>query len=222
VGIVAKEDTGAGIVMMIMFVGMVFAAGLRGSLFLRLAGIFVVMIPVLYRFLDDYQKDRITAFLHPNNFSNTATYQVHQSKIAIGSGGIFGKGIGNGTIKESGFLPVAESDFIFSIICEELGFLGGVAVIALYSILLFRMWRVVRNAREVYGALLVVGFLCMLGFQMFEKIGMTMGIMPVTGITLPFLSSGGTSVMANMAIIGIVISVGVTTKIKSYKHVVTD
>lgn len=221
IGLVGSVDMGSGIVMMAIFIGMVFVAGLRGSLLLRLSGIFVILIPVFYRFLGSYQQDRITAFLHPDNFDTDATYQVHQSKIAIGSGGFFGKGLGNGTIKSSGFLPVQESDFIYSIICEELGFLGGGLVIALYFIMLFRMWVVVRRSREVYSALVVVGFICMLGFQIFENVGMVMGLMPVTGITLPFLSQGGTSALADMMIIGIVLGIGAENKVKSYKRIQT-
>ena len=145
-----------------------------------------------------------------------------QSKIAIGSGGIFGKGLGNGTIKESGFLPIQESDFIFAIICEELGFVGGAAVITLYGIMIWRIWRIIARSKEVYGSMLSVGFLCMFGFQIFENIGMTMGVMPVTGITLPFLSAGGSSIVANMIAIGMIVGVGVRSKIRTYKYISTN
>ncbi|MDR0852123.1 MAG: rod shape-determining protein RodA [Clostridiales Family XIII bacterium] len=221
IGLVAYIDMGAGIILGVIFVGMVFAAGIRSKVFLRLAVAFIIAIPIIYRFLAPHQKERFEAFLHPENTEIEATYQVMQSKIAIGSGGIFGKGLGHGTIKESGFLPVQESDFIFSIVCEELGFVGGTAVIFVYGIMLWRVWRVVANAREVFGALLVVGFLCMFGFQIFENIGMTMGVMPITGITLPFLSAGGSSVFANMVAIGIILGVGARSKVRSYKHIST-
>jgi rod shape determining protein RodA len=222
IGLVAYIDMGAGLIMGFVFVGMVFAAGLKGSLFLKLAGVFVLMVPVLYRFMQPHQKERFEAFLHPDNTKIEATYQVTQSKVAIGSGGFFGKGLGNGTIKESGFLPVQESDFIYSIICEELGFVGGASVVALYTIMILRIWRIIAGAKEVFGALMVAGFLCMFGFQIFENIGMTMGLMPITGITLPFLSAGGSSVVVNMIAIGLIIGVGVRSRVRTYKHIHTD
>jgi rod shape determining protein RodA len=217
--LMAAIDMGAGIIAFFIFVGMVFAAGLRGRLFGELAAAFIISIPLVYRFLKPHQKERFEAFLHPANTEIEATYQLFQSKVAIGSGGLFGKGLGNGTIKESNFLPVQESDFIYSIICEELGFVGGMAVIAMYAVFLQRIWRTVTRTHEVFGALACVGFLCMFGFQIFENIGMTMGLMPITGITLPFLSAGGTSVVANMIGVGIVLGISVRSKTKTYKHI---
>jgi rod shape determining protein RodA len=219
---VAYIDTGAGIVVFFVFIGMVFAAGLRGRLFGELAAVFLVSIPIIYRFLKPYQKNRFEAWLHPANTELEEAYQALQSKTAIGSGGLFGKGLGNGTIKESRFLPVQESDFIYSIICEELGFVGGMAVIALYAIFLQRIWRTAAHAHEAFDALICVGFLCMFGFQIFENIGMTMGVMPITGITLPFMSAGGTSVMANMIGVGLVLGISIRTKTKTYKHISTE
>ncbi|MDR1292057.1 MAG: FtsW/RodA/SpoVE family cell cycle protein, partial [Clostridiales Family XIII bacterium] len=134
-----------------------------------------------------------------------------------GSGGIGGKGLGNGTIKE--LLPVPESDFIFSIICEELGFIGGFLVLALFFVMLTRIWRAIADAKEYFSGLLCVGFMCMFGFQIFENIGMTIGIMPITGITLPFVSAGGTSVMANMIAIGLIVGCGMRSRERTYKHI---
>jgi rod shape determining protein RodA len=114
---------------------------------------------------------------------------------------------------------VAESDFIFSTICEELGFIGGFAVIALYFFMLTRIWRAVADAKEYFSGLLCVGFMCMFGFQIFENIGMTMGVMPITGITLPFVSAGGTSVMANMIAVGLIVGSGMRSRERTYKHV---
>jgi rod shape determining protein RodA len=221
IGLVAYIDMGAGIIMGFVFVGMVFAAGLKGGLFLRLGGVFILLIPVVYRFMRPHQKERFEAFLHPDNTKIEATYQVTQSKVAIGSGGLYGKGLGKGTIKESGFLPVQESDFIYSVICEELGFLGGVTVICLYAVMLLRVWRIIANAREVFSALIAAGFLCMFGFQIFENIGMTMGVMPITGITLPFLSAGGSSVVVNMIAIGLILGIGVRSRTRTYKYIRT-
>lgn len=207
IGIVAVEDTGAGIVMMFMHIGLIFVAGLKTGLFVRLVGAFVILVPILYRFLDDYQKDRFTAFLHPDNLEMQATMQVRNAKLAIGNGGFFGKGFREGTIKQSDLLPVQESDFIFPIICEEFGLFGGLGIIALYLVFISRIWFTIAKATEMYGALICAGFMCMFGFQIFENIGMTLGIMPITGITLPFLSAGGTSIIANMIAIGLILGI---------------
>jgi rod shape determining protein RodA len=206
IALVAYIDMGAGIVIAIIFIGMVFAAGIRGWLFLRIVAVVVLIFPIGYRFLEDHQKSRFEAWMHPDDPLINETYQPYQSKIAIGSGGLSGKGLGNGTVKE--FLPVPESDFIFSMICEELGLLGGLAIVALFFLMLTRIWRAIADAKEYFSGLLCVGFMCMFGFQIFENIGMTMGVMPITGITLPFLSAGGTSVMANMIAIGLIVGCG--------------
>jgi rod shape determining protein RodA len=210
--IVLKEDLGSALVYMVVWLFMVFFAGIDYKILFKSIIAAVVALPVVYNFLGDYQKDRIEAFLHPDNLSLPGNYQVWQSKVAIGSGGFFGKGIFNGTQKELDFIPVQQSDFIFSVVVEELGFLGGALVILIYSLLLYRLIAIVRDALDWYGALIVVGFTAMFLFQIFENIAMTMGIMPVTGITLPFLSGGGTSVLASMISIGIVLNVGINSK----------
>jgi rod shape determining protein RodA len=220
IALVAYIDMGAGIVIAVIFIGMIFAAGLRGGLFLRIVAVVILIFPIGYRFLEDHQKSRFNAWMHPDDTTLEETYQLQQSKLAIGSGRIWGKGLGNGTIKE--FLPVPESDFIFSMICEELGFLGGFAVVALFFLMLTRIWRAVADAKEYFSGLLCVGFMCMFGFQIFENIGMTMGITPITGITLPFLSAGGTSVMANMIAIGLIVGCGMRSRERIYKHVDSD
>jgi rod shape determining protein RodA len=217
IALVAYIDMGAGIVIAVIFIGMVFAAGIRGSLFLRIVGVVAMLFPIGYRFLEPHQKQRFVAFMDQDNMDLKENYQLHQSKLAIGSGGISGKGLGNGTIKE--FLPVPESDFIFAMICEEFGFIGGFIVVALFFVMLTRIWRAIADAKEYFSGLLCVGFMCMFGFQIFENIGMSIGIMPITGITLPFVSSGGTSVMANMIAIGLIVGCGMRSRERTYKHV---
>lgn len=212
IGIVVLEDLGAGIVMAFMFVGMIFYAGLDGKIFLRLAAAFAISLPIIYRFLQGHQKRRIDAWLHQDSTTIPEVYQVTQSKIAIGSGGLFGTGLFNGTQKELDFVPVKESDFIYSVICEELGFVGGAFVVAVYTAFIIRIWKIATEAKELYGSLIAVGFMCMFGFQAFENIAMTMGMMPITGITLPFISSGGTSIVANMVALGLILSVGIRSK----------
>lgn len=210
--VVLKEDLGSALVYIVMWIFMVFFAGIDYKLFIKSALVSLAAIPVIYRFLDDYQKERIEAFLHPENLSLSGNYQVWQSKVAIGSGGLWGKGLFHGTQKSLDFIPVQQSDFIFSVVVEELGFIGGAAVILIYGLLMARFTRIIRESVDLYGALIVVGFTAMFLFQAFENIAMTMGIMPVTGITLPFLSGGGTSVIASMISVGVIINVGINSK----------
>lgn len=210
--IVLKDDLGSALVYMSIWIFMVFFAGIDYKILIKSIIGVACAIPIAYNFLDDYQKDRIEAFLHPDNLSLPGNYQVWQSKVAMGSGGFFGKGLFNGTQKEMDFIPVQESDFIFAVIVEELGFIGGFFVILLYGGLLFRMVNIIRDALDWYGALIVTGFTAMFIFQVFENIAMTMGIMPVTGITLPLLSSGGTSVIATLMGLGVVLNVGINSK----------
>ena len=207
VALAAYIDMGAGIVLFVMLVCMIFAAGLRAGLVVRLGIVFLILVPVVYRFLEPHQKERFAAFLHPEDFSIDAVHQVYQAKVAIGNGGMFGRGYRQGIIKESGLLPVQDSDFIFPILCEEFGFVGGIVLLALYVILLVRVWWTIAKATELFGALIAVGFMCMFAFQVFENIGMSLGLMPVTGITLPFISAGGSSVVASMIAVGLIMSV---------------
>lgn len=214
--IILKEDLGTAVVMCFMTVVMIFTAGVDYKLFAKLGGVFMISMPILYRFMASHQKERIDAFLHPENLNLAGNYQVYNSKIAIGSGGIFGKGLFAGTQKELKFLPVQKSDFIFSVIAEELGMIGGAVVILLYAVFLYRMLKIADNAKDMYGSLIVIGILSMFCFQIFENIAMAMGIMPVTGITLPFISYGGSSVVANMVALAIVLNVGIRSKIINF------
>lgn len=216
IAIVLKEDLGSALVFIVMWIFMIFFAGIDYKVFFQCAGLTAAMIPIAYRFLGDYQKDRIEAFLHPDNLSLPGNYQVWQSKIAIGSGGFLGTGLFQGSQKELDFIPVQQSDFIFSVIGEELGFLGGLGVILLYGLLNWRFTRIIRDSEDLYGALIVVGFVGMFLFQIFENIAMTMGLMPVTGITLPLLSGGGTSVIATLIAVGLILNVGVNSKIMKF------
>lgn len=207
--IVAKEDLGSGAVYCFIWVFMIFFAGIDKKIIFRFFLFFLVFLPVAYGFMAPYQKKRIDAFLHPDDLDLPGNYHVWNSKVAIGSGGFMGKGLFSGTQKELDFLPVQKSDFIFSVIAEELGFLGGILVITLFALLLYRTAKIVYHAADLYGALLAIGFLGMFLFQSFENIAMTMGIMPVTGVTLPFISYGGSSVLSAMMALGLILSVGI-------------
>lgn len=214
--LVMKEDLGNALVFMFMMIIMIYIAGVDFKLYMKCAVAAVASMPVIYPFLAEHQKDRIYSFIHPDADLTGTGLQVWRSKIAIGSGGLSGKGLFQGTQKSLGNIPVAKSDFIFSVIGEELGFIGGTAVIGLYSLFIYRIIKTVDRAKDMYGTLIAAGFGAMFFFQIFENIGMTIGIMPVTGITLPFLSCGGTSVIANMISLGIIISIGQRSKIINF------
>ena len=210
--IVVKDDLGSALVFGVIWVVMIFYAGIDGRLFGRCALGVALMIPIAYKVMDEYQRQRIDAFLHPDNLSIAANYQIWQSKTAIGSGGFFGKGLFHGTQKQLEFLPVRNSDFVFSVIVEELGFVGGAVLIGLFAWLLYSISKVAARCRDMTGKLIVIGVLAMFMFQIFENIGMTMSVMPATGITLPFISYGGSSILSNMMAIGLVCSVAIQNR----------
>lgn len=166
------------------------------------------LAPLLWNNLREYQQRRILIFINPGLDPKGAGWHVLQSKIAIGSGGLFGKGFLEGTQKKLSFLPAQQTDFIFSAIGEELGFLGCLTVILLFGWLIYRGLLIAQQARNGFASLTVVGLLSVLTFHLVLNIGMTLGLMPVTGIPLPFLSYGGSAVIAMMAMVGIVLNVG--------------
>ena len=157
--------------------------------------------------LAGYQLMRLAIFINPEMDAMGDGYHIIQSKIAVGSGGLFGKGYGEGTQVQGNFLPEHHTDFIFSVIAEEFGFLMTAGVVLLLMVLVLRLMRTAFIARDFYGTLIISGICSMMLFQMFENIGMAMGIMPVTGLPLPFFSYGGTNLIINMAGVGLVFSI---------------
>ncbi|WP_042275712.1 rod shape-determining protein RodA [[Clostridium] dakarense] len=203
----AQPDLGTAIVFSCIIAGMLFTAGLDIKLIKRGIIIALISLPIMYLFMAPHQKDRIEAFLNPEDPTLKGNYQVMQSMIAIGSGGPTGKGLYNGSQSQEGFLPVQESDFVFAVIGEELGAIGMAAVIALYAIFLTRMIYIAREAKDFYGTLIVVGVMCMFAYQIIQNIGMTVALIPVTGVTLPFISYGGSSLVTSLANLGLVLNV---------------
>jgi rod shape determining protein RodA len=157
--------------------------------------------------LADYQRDRLTAFLDPSRDTRRSAYNLNQSKIAIGSGGLTGKGYLRGPQTNLSYVPEQHTDFIFTVAGEELGFVGAGGILLLLGWIMWRTWRTAVLAKDLFGTLVCVGVLSMLAFQVFENVGMTMGIMPITGIPLPLLSYGGSSTVATFAAIGLVLNV---------------
>lgn len=211
--IVAKEDFGSGCVFCAIWIFMVFCSGLDLKIIGRFALAIAIMMPLFYSFLAGYQKERIDAFLHPGDFDLPGNYQVWNSKAAIGAGGFWGKGYLHGTQASLGFLPVPESDFIFASSVEEFGFLGGFIIIALFALFIFQSLKAAKYAVDLEGTLICAGLVGMFSFQAFENIAMNMGIMPVTGITLPFMSYGGSSLLASIIGVGFLLSVSCRQKI---------
>lgn len=203
----AQPDLGTAIVFSCIILGMLFTAGLDIKLIKRGIVVMLVSLPIMYLVMAPHQKDRIEAFLNPEDPTLKGNYQVMQSMIAIGSGGVTGKGLYNGTQNQEGFLPVQESDFVFAVIGEELGAIGMVIVIALYAIFLIRMVAIAREAKDFYGTLIVIGVMSMFAYQIIQNIGMTMALIPVTGVTLPFISYGGSSLLTSLANLGLVLNV---------------
>lgn len=203
----AQPDLGTAIVFMCIIAGMLFAAGLDTKIIKRGIMIILVSMPLMYLMMAPHQKVRIEAFLNPEDVTLKGNYQVMQSLIAIGSGGFTGKGLYNGTQNQEGFLPVQDSDFIFAVIGEELGVLGMLFVIVMFGIFLIRMLAIARDAKDFYGTLIVVGVMSMFAYQIIQNIGMTVALIPVTGVTLPFVSYGGSSLLTSMANLGLVLNV---------------
>lgn len=218
--ILLQPDLGTGLVFVAITFIMLIAGGMKGRYFLVMllvAAIGIVGIVVVDSSLDDlfgrdvalkdYQLNRLLVFIDPARDPDDAGYNLAQSKIAIGSGGLAGKGLGSGTQSNLHFIPERHTDFIFSVLGEELGFLGAVTLLGLYLALLITALAIATSSRDLYGALIAAGVLGMWLFQILENIGMTVGMMPITGIPLPFMSFGSSAMVTNLGAIGLLLSV---------------
>ncbi len=211
--ILLQPDFGTAVVFVFMAIAMLFAAKLGWKYIASGIGAVSVVAPVAWFFvLKPYQKERIINLFNPENDPLGTGYHVTQSKIAIGSGKFFGTGLYQGGSQYNNFLPERHTDFIFSVVCEELGFLGGIVVILLLIAIVVRCIFIGINARNNLGMYICTGVAAMLSFHIIENIGMCIGIMPVTGIPLPFFSYGGSSMLTNMIAIGLVLNVRYRSK----------
>jgi rod shape determining protein RodA len=206
-----QPDLGTALSLIAIWVAMIWTARirLRHLLFLALAGL--AALPLAWLNLEDYMRDRLMLFLNPASDPDSY-FNVHQALVSIGSGGWVGKGLTQGTQSQLHFLRVRHTDFIFAVTAEELGFLGAVAMMALLFFLLWRILRVAARARDTFGRLLAAGIAGLILFQSVVNIGMNLGLMPVTGIPLPFVSYGGSSFLTLMLGIGLVESVAMRHK----------
>ncbi len=211
--ILKQPDAGTAMVFMFIFAVMVFICGIPYKYIFMSLGAFVASFPFLWLFVfKEHQKDRIIAFINPAWDPGNKGYNVNQAKMAIGSGQLFGQGFQNGIQTQSKGVPVKESDFIFSVIGEEFGFIGSVAVVLLALFILIRLVTIARNASDTYGAFLVTGVTGLFAFHFFENIGMNLGLLPVTGVPLPFVSQGGSAVITYYMALGIAHSVAIRRK----------
>lgn len=214
--ILLQPDLGTALVFGAIFVIVTFTAGARlwQLLGLGAAGAGVAYVAVRFGILREYQIARLTSFTNPGSAPGDVGYQVLQSQNAIGSGGITGKGLDAATLANLGFLPEEQTDFIFSNVAERLGFVGGILVLALFFVLIWRILRIAGGARDRFGVLLAVGIGTIFLFHVVVNVGMTMGIMPVTGIPLPFISYGRSSLVVSLISLGILQSIAARSNVE--------
>jgi rod shape determining protein RodA len=202
-------DLGTALVYLSIVLLMLWLGGAKGKHLLGLvgAGITMAWLMIKFEILKPYQVKRLTSFIDASASAQDAAYNVFQSKIAIGAGGVTGQGLFQGTQTRGSWVPARHTDFIFSVVGEQLGFVGAILVVGLFGVVCWRIWRAAAVARDPEGMLMCGGVLGMFVFQIFENIGMTMGIMPVTGIPLPFLTYGGSSTITAFFAVGLVLNV---------------
>jgi rod shape determining protein RodA len=204
-----QPDIGTSIVMVAITAGMFLVAGVRGRHLAALVVICVVLIGAAFQLgvVKEYQLDRLRAFLDRENTPADVRYNLDQAEIAVGSGGLFGQGYLHGRQTTLDYVPEQHTDFIFTVAGEEFGFLGSTFVLTLYALLLWRSIRIAFLSKDPFGTYLASGVAMMFAVQMFVNIGMVIGIMPITGIPLPFLSYGGSSMLASCIGVGILLNV---------------
>jgi rod shape determining protein RodA len=220
--ILLQPDLGTGLVFIAIASGILLVGGLKGRWFAALALAGVLLVGALFGvnallvsatgntdgvLIKSYQMDRLLVFVDPTRDPKGAGYNLAQSKIAIGSGGLTGAGLGMGSQSRLNFIPERHTDFIFSVLGEQLGFAGAVMLLALYLALLSSALSVSTSSRDLFGALIAAGLISMWAFQILENVGMTIGMMPITGIPLPFMSYGSSFMVTNLAGVGILLSI---------------
>lgn len=207
-----QPDLGNAAILAGIWVILTFAAGIRVFHVLALSGLTVLVAPLFWSFLQDYQKERVFSFLNPQKDPLGSGYNIVQSIIAVGSGGLTGRGFGRGTQSQLKFLPEQKTDFIFATTAEELGFLGVSLILGSFIVIIYRIYLVFSKVKDTLGSLITLGVVGMIVMHLFINVGMNIGIFPVTGITLPFLSFGGSSLLSFMIALGLVNSISAFSK----------
>jgi rod shape determining protein RodA len=218
--VIVQPDLGTGMVYVMVALALLFVAGTKWNHLAALAAIGAAAIALALvaapavgvQVLKPYQVDRLTSFLHPSENPQEEGYQVNQSITAIGSGQKVGRGADDASQTRLDFLPEHHTDFIFSVVGEEFGFMGAAVILSLYALMIWRALRILTMAKNLYGALIAGGVIAMLMFQLFVNVGMTVGIMPVTGVTLPLMSYGGASVITTFLALGLLQSIHVQAR----------
>src|SRR5262249_28999285 len=213
--VMIQPDLGTALVYVALALSILFVAGTPGRQLWSLIGLFAVATVLVLavapavgvHVLQPYQVERLTGFVNPSHDPRNATYQVNQSLIAIGSGEKTGRGVEHATQTGLNFLPEHHTDFVFSVVGETYGFAGAALVLSLYALLIWRILRIVTLAKNLFGALIAGGILAMLMFQVFVNVGMTIGIMPITGVPLPLMSYGSSCVLVTFTAIGLLQSI---------------
>ncbi len=207
--IIKQPDLGTGIVLSVILVVMLAVAGMPGRYLVMVivGAVLIIIVALQLGLLQHYQIARLTSFINPNGASSAATYNVTQAKDAIGAGGWLGKGLFRGAQTNLSYVPFQQTDFIFSAVGEQVGFVGSSLLLMLYGVVVWRILRTAQLARDTFGRLLCAGVFALLVFSVFENVGMNMGIMPVAGIPLPFLSYGGSASVVFFAAVGLTVSV---------------
>ena len=208
--IMLQPDLGTSLVFAAILAGMLWMSGASLKWLLGLGAIGLAIIPFAWTYvLRDYQKERLAAFLSADKDIQGAGYQLYQSQIAIGSGGLMGKGLTNGTQAQGDFLPVQTTDFVFAILAEELGFIGALVLFGLFALLIWRVLVAGWRSKDPFGTMFSAGVASMILFQLIVNVGMVMGVMPITGIPLPFVTHGGASLVSMAIGLGILQSINI-------------
>lgn len=207
-----QPDLGSTIIYVITFLTLITVGGLHPTLIIVGSLLTLVIAPLVWFVLKPYQKTRLLSFLNPNLDPLGSGYNAIQATIAVGSGQFWGRGFGRGTQSHLLFLPEHHTDFIFASLSEEFGFFGGGLLILLYLFLLWRIFKVAKDSGDKFGSLVAIGAFSMIFSQVFINVGMNLGLLPITGITLPLVSYGGSSIVSTMITLGLVQSIGVKKK----------
>lgn len=211
--VLAQPDLGTALVFGAIWLVMAIMAKIRWSYLAALFAALLAFLPIFVQFiLKPYQRDRLEVFFNPTADPLSTGYNVVQSTIAVGSGQVFGRGLAAGSQSQLNFLPSQHTDFIFAVLSEKMGFVGGVIVLLLFVVLLMRGLYIASRAEDRFGVFIAVGVVTMILFHLFVNIGMNVGLMPVTGIPLPFISYGGTSLLVSFIAIGLLESIAVRRK----------
>lgn len=207
--IIKQPDLGTAIILIATAIAIFFATGVSIKKFIISGMVVVGMMPILWSYLKDYQKQRVLTFLNPEADKLGAGYNIIQSKIAVGSGGLMGKGYMSGSQSQLSFLPERETDFIFTMLAEELGFVGSLILIGLFTVLFLRSYYIANHTRNHFGRLMVIGLASFLFLHFFINIAMVLGLIPVVGAPLPFVSYGGTMLIISLTAISLIVNVAI-------------